>query len=583
MLDLVKVHDDIFIFLNECRVKKSNFRFILRKSNHGNKLEEGYWFYGNDDYLALSFWNGIDWKNRTPNIALILTKDGRSFLEINVADSESKRKFVEQNLVSVLSLKPFGKKYLKEYDFFGNDYLESIRNFIEFDKEKIDFLIRDIHRDILYEEDNSISLISSKEFQKWNNKIQKYRKVKEELENDDDLYISEDKPIKVLSITIEDYGNIEELRLNIKSKKNQWIFITGENGSGKTNLLRAIGTTLGHRLLSLKELNKNPHFSVDVKLLSKDGDFDFSRNKNYEARGKRTPITQGLAMYGPYRLDTTIDKISKVNFYKKLSKEGMFRSLFNTAEGLLSIDKQFEFWKKGIKRDRKYLEDRKYFFESVLTDIIPNLVGVNFSSEINEHTNYIFEEPESEKFFFNTWDELSSGTKSSIGLIGDIMIRFYHQQKNILDPSEFKGVVLIDEIDLHLHPLGQKKLVENLGKTFPNIQFIVTTHSPIPLLGANYESNFFKVKRVQNKVRIENLEFIEKYIGELLPNQLLTSDLFGLDSLTSVRNKDKVNVYTGSTITEVYETIELKEKNILRDPDNSTFLEKLKARLNEKG
>lgn len=583
MLDLVKVHDEIYLFLNDYRLRNSNFRFTLRKSNHSNKLEEGFWFYGNDDYLAISFWNGIDWKNRTPNIAYILTKEGKSYLEINVSDSEYKRNFVDQNLVSVLLLKPFGRKYLKEYDLFGDSYLEAIRNFIEFDKEKIDFLIRDFPKETLQGEDNSISFISSKEFIKWNYKILKYKRIKEELENENDLYVSENKPVKLLSLTLKDYGNIEKLCLEIKSKKNQWIFITGENGSGKTNLLRGIGTALGHRFLSSKELDKNPDFNVNLRLLSKDGDFEFTRVKNSEARGKRTPLVQGLAMYGPYRLDTTVEKISKTNFYKELNKEGLFKSLFTTGMGLLSIDKQFELWLRGSIKDKNYFENRKYYFESVLTDIIPNLIGVNFSHDKTSQTQYIFEEPEMHKTYMSSWNELSSGTKSSIALIGDIMIRFYHQQKQIVDPAEFKGIVLIDEIDLHLHPKGQKKIVENLGKTFPNIQFIVTTHSPIPLLGANHESKFFRVKRSQNKVSIENLEFIEKYIGELLPNQLLTSELFGLDSLTSVRNKDRANVYTGSTITEVVETIDLITSKILKNPDNSFFLEKLKARLNEEG
>jgi len=49
------------------------------------------------------------------------------------------------------------------------------------------------------------------------------------------------------------------------------------------------------------------------------------------------------------------------------------------------------------------------------------------------------------------------------------------------DPLQGQGIVIIDEIDLHLHPQWQRRIIPQLRKTFPNIQFIVTTHSPLVL------------------------------------------------------------------------------------------------------
>ncbi|WP_332632546.1 AAA family ATPase [Halalkalibacter flavus] len=75
---------------------------------------------------------------------------------------------------------------------------------------------------------------------------------------------------------------------------------------------------------------------------------------------------------------------------------------------------------------------------------------------------------------------LSEGYKRIIGILADIAFRI-----SVLNPqlqeksfSEVTGVVLIDEIDLHLHPKYQRKIIEFLRSTFPNIQFIVTTNSP---------------------------------------------------------------------------------------------------------
>jgi len=68
MLDLVEVHEELYLFLIEQRKYNSELKFTFRKSNNAHRLEEGYWFYGNENYLAISFWDGMDWKNRTPNI-----------------------------------------------------------------------------------------------------------------------------------------------------------------------------------------------------------------------------------------------------------------------------------------------------------------------------------------------------------------------------------------------------------------------------------------------------------------------------------------------------------------------------------
>lgn len=74
--------------------------------------------------------------------------------------------------------------------------------------------------------------------------------------------------------------------------------------------------------------------------------------------------------------------------------------------------------------------------------------------------------------------QLSQGEKSLLALVADIARRLVLLNPSLDDPLKGNGVVLIDEIDLHLHPEWQQTILPNLMKTFPNIQFIVTTHSP---------------------------------------------------------------------------------------------------------
>ncbi len=75
-------------------------------------------------------------------------------------------------------------------------------------------------------------------------------------------------------------------------------------------------------------------------------------------------------------------------------------------------------------------------------------------------------------------DSLSVGETCFIALIGDIAHRLSIANPRKRNPLEGEGVILIDEIDLHLHPAWQRRAVTNLTKVFPNVQFVVTTHSP---------------------------------------------------------------------------------------------------------
>ncbi len=74
--------------------------------------------------------------------------------------------------------------------------------------------------------------------------------------------------------------------------------------------------------------------------------------------------------------------------------------------------------------------------------------------------------------------QLSSGEKTLLALVADLARRLAMLNPKAENPLEGGGVVLIDEIDLHLHPRWQRKIVPRLQETFPNCQFVITTHSP---------------------------------------------------------------------------------------------------------
>ena len=176
---------------------------------------------------------------------------------------------------------------------------------------------------------------------------------------------------------------------------------------------------------------------------------------------------------------------------------------------------------------------------------------------------------------------MPSGTRSVFAMVSEMLIRLYHFQKDINDPSELRGIVIIDEIDLHLHPNAQRQLIIDLTDVFRNVQFIVATHSPIPLLGAPQKSIFAKISRsLSEGIIIERLLEIEENIGNLLPNILYTSSAFGMTDMISVANERKQDVLTYDSNQDALEITALKEKfkvGIINDAD---FLLKIKNKLN---
>jgi len=90
-------------------------------------------------------------------------------------------------------------------------------------------------------------------------------------------------------------------------------------------------------------------------------------------------------------------------------------------------------------------------------------------------------------------DQLSDGEKCTLALIGDLARRLSLANPSRKNPLLGEGVVLIDEIELHMHPAWQRKILPKLRKTFPHIQFIITTHSPQVLGEVGDDFNLFSL------------------------------------------------------------------------------------------
>lgn len=138
-------------------------------------------------------------------------------------------------------------------------------------------------------------------------------------------------------------------------------------------------------------------------------------------------------------------------------------------------------------------------------------------------------------------EQLSDGEKCTIALFGDLARRLSLANPNAENPRLGFGVVLIDEIELHMHPSWQRKILPTLRKCFPNIQFIVTTHSPQVLGELDENYNIFSVEKEEDNIKYKPIPA-----------------LVGWDSnyiLKCFMGTDNLNLETQKLIEDIYDLI----------------------------
>ncbi len=124
------------------------------------------------------------------------------------------------------------------------------------------------------------------------------------------------------------------------------------------------------------------------------------------------------------------------------------------------------------------------------------------------------------------YSSLSVGYQSTIAWVIDLAIRMIENYPESDTPLNEPAIVLIDEIDIHLHPSWQRSITEDLQRIFPAVQFIATTHSPLIIQGA-VEVNLVLLRA--NNDSIEVINDVDE-IRNFRVDQILTSELFDLPS-----------------------------------------------------
>lgn len=173
-------------------------------------------------------------------------------------------------------------------------------------------------------------------------------------------------------------------------------------------------------------------------------------------------------------------------------------------------------------------------------------LGINAINRVLEPVGAKFESVTSEgRILFRMGDQvvptigMSDGFRSILALAGDLIWRLIQAFPHSKDALKECGVVLIDELDIHLHPKWQREVALVLRETFPNLQFFVATHSPLIAAGSGEDALTLKFESVEGQVEVRKVE----NVSAMSVDRVLRSNAFNLLSPFSPNTQRKLDRY----------------------------------------
>lgn len=577
-MDLPKLHEEIYQFLTQKADDAEStqpLRFTLRNSNAYQMLEKGYWFFGTHHRITISFWNGIDWVERVPNIFVEFDVEAGTmalkFVARSYGDAEIKKKeflgaLANNGVVYDLHEERSGV-WRKTYGD-GYNTIEAIKDGLDMflaadgDKQRINSALREgesvYNYNGLWYGRNGVSFLSRTTFERMCETIEHYRAKCDTLNTPAEIP-SNGTESEVLDspwlseVTVKNFRGIKELTWKVCNESGnpyKWIFLTGENGFGKTSLLQAAA-------LGISNFKNDKLGTIaDLKL-----DSDAARKLN-TAEIVATPTSKNVVGYGAKRLDINGGSTST------------FSSLFDSSWSLLSIEGKLKEWNnetEGSDKDARNF-DRLQSFMNLLSTLLPQAASAEGevarivpyyepSEGIMKYREQLDNDEEQGAYEVRSFNELASGFRSIIAMVGDMLLKLepFQQEQIKGDFSQYEGVVIIDEIDLYLHPKWQRELVKRLDEAFPNLQFIVSTHSPIPLLGAPENTGIYTVSRTTEAgIQVESLNHLKWQ--NFTTQVLLTSPIFDMDFIIPESHDADARIRTEETYEDVRINDDVKER-----------------------
>jgi len=368
-------------------------------------------------------------------------------------------------------------------------------------------------------------------------------------------------------IQVNKIFHLEDILIEIDPLEKKHLILTGKNGSGKTSLLRSLADFL-QNIKDYPGLNflKNEENLITWRKILKERILlkNLAQIRETEDVIKNIEEAQG-ALLGKVRLE--------------------FNDIYEVAEKVKSQDFLLSYYSATRKTtvvvsknpDKPNLSPTRQIKDSKIGEFLKFLVDLKVQEALARNENQIDAADEIKSWFisftallqklfesddvtldFNYKDysftinqggrkfgfnELSDGYSAIIDIIADLIIKM-QDQNSLTRAYEKEGIVLIDEVETHLHLKLQRLILPMLTQIFPNIQFIVTTHSPFVLSSLDNAVAFDLEKRT----RLENLTeysyeaLAEGYFKVETESSFLTTKLQRFEELAKTSQKDAAEI-----------------------------------------
>jgi predicted ATPase len=344
------------------------------------------------------------------------------------------------------------------------------------------------------------------------------------------------RPIR--RVLIENFKGIRRLELEIPRYTNQNFAVVGENAAGKTTVLQAIALGLaGPREANRIVPDARNVLSVDAFegriTIQFEGERDtneifFSRN-SHQFQGETQRLTKVFG-YGPYRL-----LAKRETGQRKRGKVVRLHSLFDDGARLNG----YHGWLDSLNNDQKadLAEVLQLLLISRETQVSVDSKTLSIRTNGKDHPI----------------DSLSSGMQSVVSMCTDLTEALYSSGNSVLKDG---FVLIVDELDAHLHPAWRIGILSRLRRAFPNAQIIFSTHDPLTLRGMEGPQVHVLARGDDGVVH----EAAARYSDGQSIDQILTSPLFGLFSTNTLEWERRYNVYVDLLLKSDRGTITTKEQ-----------------------
>lgn len=377
-------------------------------------------------------------------------------------------------------------------------------------------------------------------------------------------YFDYDVSLKLKSLELQDMRCFKEMKIMFDPEKNVTILLA-DNGCGKTTVLDAIAYAISPFISYFPNVSGETLSDKDIRIDDKKRkveyvkittNFDFNGEEVIVDRTRRRDANVKVDSSGVKALQNKASELLDILTHDQHA-DLPFIAYYGTKRGVISLPERkrnfqrlfnpWDCYRSSINSDTDFKrffewfdtkedEERRLQSEKRKFDItIPELDAVRhaiarmlegFSSPRIDikPLRFLIDKKEGNKTITLRIEQLSDGYRMVLTMIADIASRMAEGNPHLKNPLLASGIVLIDEMDQHLHPCWQRTILKNLTEVFPNLQFIVTTHSPLIPLGA---ADFAQIIVLDAKGGAEDLT---RHIPLATYNvgQVLVSSLFGL-------------------------------------------------------